>query len=182
MKINTRSAWSCGVLTSDKFITRYQQQQLPAGGSMCSERHSYFVEGVSCTVVTYREAKNCREDSFWATEESNGQYAYLSLAGFQPTLRCRNWCLRHRGGSNAMQNGHPITYLSKALGWTIKGYLSMRKDFLAVMMAIDKWWAYLQRGPFLILTYHKSLCNLEDQHLDFRFTKKSYVQTCRSSV
>lgn len=23
---------------------------------------SYFIEGVSCTVLTYREAKNCRED------------------------------------------------------------------------------------------------------------------------
>lgn len=32
-------------------------------------------------------------------------------------------------------------------------------------MAVDKWRPYLQRGPFVIKTDHKSLCSLEDQIL-----------------
>lgn len=39
------------------------------------------------------------------------------------------------------------------------------KEFLAVIMAVEKWRPYLQRGPFTIVTEHKSLCHLQDQHL-----------------
>ena len=36
------------------------------------------------------------------------------------------------------------------------------KEFLAVMMAIEKWRPYLIRGPFVIKTDHQSLCTLGD--------------------
>jgi hypothetical protein len=39
------------------------------------------------------------------------------------------------------------------------------KEFLAVLMAIDKWRPYLSRQPIIIRTYHKSLCHLQDQSL-----------------
>jgi hypothetical protein len=41
------------------------------------------------------------------------------------------------------------------------------------MMAVDKRRAYLQRGPFVILTDHKSLCNLGDQQLDTDLQRKA---------
>ena len=44
------------------------------------------------------------------------------------------------------------------------------------MMAVDKWRAYLQRGPFLILTDHKSLCNLGDQQLDTELQRKAMTK------
>ena len=34
------------------------------------------------------------------------------------------------------------------------------------MMAVYKWGQYLQRDPFDIITDHKSLCNLGEQHLE----------------
>lgn len=34
------------------------------------------------------------------------------------------------------------------------------KEFLAVIMVIDKWRTYLQRAPFVIVKDHKSLCSL----------------------
>jgi hypothetical protein len=62
-----------------------------------------------------------------------------------------------------VQDGHPIVYFSKALSVRNQELSTYKKDFLAVMMAVDMWRAYLQRGPFVITTDHKILCNLEDQ-------------------
>lgn len=69
-------------------------------------------------------------------------------------------------GTVLVQDGHPVAYFSKALGVHNQQLSTYEKEFLAVMMAVDKWRAYLQRGPFVILTDHKSLCNLGDQQLD----------------
>jgi hypothetical protein len=66
-------------------------------------------------------------------------------------------------GAVLMQAGHPIAYMSKALGIMNRKLSIYEKEFMAVMMAVDKWRQYLQRGSFLILTDHKSLCNLSDQ-------------------
>lgn len=68
-------------------------------------------------------------------------------------------------GAVLVQEGHPIAYYSKALGVKNQKLSTYEKEFLVVMMAVDKWCSYLQRGPFTILTDHKSLCSLGDQHL-----------------
>jgi hypothetical protein len=68
-------------------------------------------------------------------------------------------------GAVLMQQGHPIAYMSKALGQMNRKLSVYEKEFLAVIMAVDKWCQYLQLGPFTILTDHKSLCNLSDQQL-----------------
>jgi hypothetical protein len=69
-------------------------------------------------------------------------------------------------GAVLVQDGHPIAFFSKALGVRNQKLSTYEKEFLAVMMAVDRWRAYLQRGPFVIVTDHKSLCNLGDQKLD----------------
>lgn len=68
-------------------------------------------------------------------------------------------------GAVLVQDGHPVAYLSNALGVRNQKLSAYEKEFLAVMMAIDKWRPYLQRAPFEILTDHKSLCSLGDQQL-----------------
>lgn len=76
-------------------------------------------------------------------------------------------------GAVLVQDGHPVAYFSKALGMRNQKLSTYEKEFLAVMMAVDKWRAYLQRGPFLILTDHKSLCNLGEQQLDTELQRKA---------
>ena len=66
-------------------------------------------------------------------------------------------------GAVLSQNNHPIAYLSKALGVNNRKLSVYEKEFLAVMMTINKWRPYLQRAPFTILTDHKSLVHLQDQ-------------------
>jgi hypothetical protein len=44
------------------------------------------------------------------------------------------------------------------------------------MMAVDRWRPYLQRGPFTILTDHKSLANLQDQQLTTELQRKAMAK------
>lgn len=60
-------------------------------------------------------------------------------------------------GAVLMQQGHPIAYPSKALGPQNQRLPIYKKELLVVIMVVDKLWSYLKRGPFLILTNHKSL-------------------------
>jgi hypothetical protein len=79
-------------------------------------------------------------------------------------------------GAVLVQDGHPLAYFSKALGVRNQRLSSYEKEFLAVMMAVDKWRAYLQRGPFTIVTDHQSLCNLGDQQLDTELQRKAMAK------
>lgn len=45
-----------------------------------------------------------------------------------------------------VQEGHLVAYFSKALGVRNQKLSAYEKEFLAVMMAVDKWRAYLQHG------------------------------------
>lgn len=54
-------------------------------------------------------------------------------------------------GAVLVQDGHLVAYMSKALGVMNQKLSTYEKEFLAVMMAVDKWHAYLQRGPFTIV-------------------------------
>jgi hypothetical protein len=51
--------------------------------------------------------------------------------------------------------------------------LSTYEEFLAVMMAVDKWRCYLHKNPFTIRTDHQSLCHLQDQILSTELQRKA---------
>ncbi|KAL2232583.1 UNVERIFIED_CONTAM: putative mitochondrial protein [Sesamum indicum] len=65
-----------------------------------------------------------------------------------------------------MQNGRPITYLSKALSLKNMGLSIYEKEFLALLLAVTKWRHYLQDRQFIIKTDQRSLKHILDQRLD----------------
>lgn len=79
-------------------------------------------------------------------------------------------------GAVLTQHNHPIAYYSKALGVVNKKLSIYEKEFLAILMAIDKWRCYLQRQQFVIKTDHKSLCYLHDQSLATELQKKAMAK------
>jgi hypothetical protein len=68
-------------------------------------------------------------------------------------------------GAVLTQGNHPVAYLSKSLGVNNCKLSFYEKEFLAVMMVVDRWRQYLQCGLFTILTDHKSLCSLGEQQI-----------------
>jgi hypothetical protein len=79
-------------------------------------------------------------------------------------------------GAILSQRGHPVAFFSKALS-KINHKLSVyEKEFLAVLMVVDKWHSYLSRQPFVIKIDHKSLCHLQDQSLSTDMQRKAMVK------
>jgi hypothetical protein len=79
-------------------------------------------------------------------------------------------------GAVLMQDNHPIAYLSKPLGAAHLALSIYDKEFLALLMAIERWRPYLQRAEFLIRTDHHSLCYLDDQTLQSPLQRKAMAR------
>jgi hypothetical protein len=75
-----------------------------------------------------------------------------------------------------MQEGQPIAYLSKALGEKHRKLSIYEKEFLALIMAVEKWRPYLQRQEFIIQTDHKSLAYLKEQNLHSKIQRKAMTR------
>jgi hypothetical protein len=76
-------------------------------------------------------------------------------------------------GAVLMQHSRPVAFLSKALGPSHQHLSIYEKEFLALIMAIEKWRSYLQRQEFTIRTYHKSLSHLSEQNLQSDLQRKA---------
>jgi hypothetical protein len=68
-------------------------------------------------------------------------------------------------GAVLLQEGHPLAYISKALGPKSQGLSTYEKEYLAIVMAVRQWRAYLQHSEFIIFTNQKSLTQLTEQRL-----------------
>jgi hypothetical protein len=63
------------------------------------------------------------------------------------------------------QQGHPLAFVSRALGPRNRARSVYEKEYLAILLAVQQWRPYLQLGEFIIRTDHKSLTHLADQRL-----------------
>jgi hypothetical protein len=63
-------------------------------------------------------------------------------------------------GAVLMQKNQPLAFLSKVLGPVHQKLSIYEKEFLALIMAMEKWRTYPQRQEFIIRTDHKSLSYL----------------------
>ena len=75
-----------------------------------------------------------------------------------------------------MQRGQPIAFLSKALGKKNQGLSIYEKEFLALIMAVEKWRHYLDRQEFVIITALKSLAYLNEQNLCSEMQRKAMTR------
>ena len=75
-----------------------------------------------------------------------------------------------------MQRGQPIDFLSKALGKKNQGLSIYEKEFLALIMAVEKWRHYLDRQEFVIITALKSLAYLNEQNLCSEMQRKAMTR------
>lgn len=89
----------------------------------------------------------------------------LALPNFQDTFTIETDACNEGIGAVLMQHGQPIAYLSKALAEKHKTLSIYEKEFLALIMAVERWRPYLKRQEFIILTDHKSLAYLSEQNL-----------------
>lgn len=82
----------------------------------------------------------------------------------------------HGIGVVLTQNGHPIAYISKALGPKAQALSTYEKECMAVVLAVTKWKPYLQHKEFTIATDHKSLIHLGEQKLLEGMQQKAFIK------
>jgi hypothetical protein len=75
-----------------------------------------------------------------------------------------------------MQQGHPLAYISKALGLKNRGLSTYEKEYLAILVAVDQWRHYLQTGEFIICTDQKSRIHLNEQRLHTPCQQKVFTK------
>lgn len=79
-------------------------------------------------------------------------------------------------GAVLSQQGHPLAYVSRALGPRNRGLSVYEKEYLAILLAVQQWRSYLQLAEFVIRTDHKSLTQLTDQRLHTDWQKKALTK------
>ena len=79
-------------------------------------------------------------------------------------------------GAVLMQDGHPISFLSKAFSSRSQAFSTYEKECLAILMVVEHWRHYLQSSSFTILTDQKSLIHLDDQRLSTPIKHKALTK------
>ncbi|XP_035823161.1 uncharacterized protein [Zea mays] len=116
------------------------------------------------------------EASFAALKQALVSAPVLALPNFSLPFCLETDASNHGVGAVLLQSGHPIAYLSKALGPRSQGLSTYEKEFLAILIAVDHWRHYLQLKEFIIYTDHRSLAQLDEQRLHTPWQKKMFTR------
>ena len=84
------------------------------------------------------------ESAFQALKAALCQSPVLALPNFARPFTIETDASDVGVGAVLMQDGHPLAYLSKALGTKSKGLSTYEKEFLAILLAVQAWRSYLQ--------------------------------------
>ncbi|GJW51736.1 retrotransposon-related protein [Tanacetum coccineum] len=112
------------------------------------------------------------ETAFKTLKEAMISTPVLSLPNFNKEFVVETDACDVGIGAVLLQDGHPIAYMSKALSPKHQALSTYEKEFLAVLLALEKWRGYLLDKHFKIKTDHFSLKYLLDQRLTTPFQTK----------
>jgi len=79
-------------------------------------------------------------------------------------------------GAILSQQGHPLAYVSKALGPKNMGLSTYEREYMAIILAVEQWRSYLQHSEFTIFTDQKSLAQLNTQRLHTAWQHKVFTK------
>jgi hypothetical protein len=144
----------------------------------------YYRKFVKNYAITARPLTNLlKKKAFLWTEQATAAFLALKSAMTStPVLQLPNF---HKQfvvetdacdlgiGAVLTQEQHPIAFLSKPLSATHQQLSIYEKEFLALLMAVERWRPYLQRGEFVVKTDHHSLSFLDDQNLQTPLQRKA---------
>jgi hypothetical protein len=111
--------------------------------------------------------------TFQALKNAMSSVHVLTLSDFDTPFEIETDAYETGVGAILQQRGHPIAVFSKALSKANQRLSTYEKEFLVMLMVVDKWRPYLLKLPFVIRTDHKSLCHLQDQSLSTDIQKKA---------
>ena len=116
------------------------------------------------------------EAAFQHLKKALAEAPVLALPDFKKHFTIETDASNQGIGAVLVQEGHPLAYLSKALGPKAQALSTYEKECLAVLLAVEKWKSYLQHAPFTIGTDHRSLVHLQDQKMSSPMQQKAFLK------
>jgi hypothetical protein len=114
--------------------------------------------------------------SFQALKQALVAAPVLALPDFSKEFILETDACDRGIGAVLMQQGHPVAFLSKALGPKNQALSTYDKECLAILLAIDRWRSYLQHQKFTIRTDQRSLVHLDDHRISTPIQQKAYFK------
>lgn len=90
------------------------------------------------------------EQSFTALKDALRNAPVLALPDFSQPFAIETDACGTGVGAVLLQSGHPLAYISKALGPRSQGLSTYEKEYLAILLAVQQWRSYLQHSEFII--------------------------------
>lgn len=115
-------------------------------------------------------------EAFVALKQAMTSTLVLQLPDFQKQFTVETDACDTGIGAVLMQDHHPLAFLSKPLSTQHQQLSIYEKEFLALIMAVERWCPYLQRGEFVVKTDHHSLSFLERQELQSPLQRKTMAR------
>ena len=105
------------------------------------------------------------DEAFVTLKQALVSAPVLALPDFTKPFMIETDACEYGIGAVLMQQGHPLAFVSKTLGPKNRALSVYEKEYLAILLAVDKWRPYLQVQHFTIKTDQRSLAHLQDQRL-----------------
>jgi hypothetical protein len=139
--------------------------------------------GILCCPLTHLLKKQVQfpwtpevQAAFEALKQALTQAPVLALPDFAKEFVLETDACATGVGDVLMQQGHPLAFLSKALGVKNQTLSIYDKECLAILMAIDRWKPYLQHQEFTIYTDHMILMHLGDHKFNTPIQQKAFFK------
>jgi len=116
------------------------------------------------------------QSAFAALQQALCSAPVLGIPDFSKPFAIETDACQHGVGAVLMQAGHPLAYVSKPLGIKTQGLSTYEKEYLAILVAVEKWRSYLQLAEFEIHTDQQALVHLNDQRLHTVWQQKVFTK------
>ena len=116
------------------------------------------------------------DEAFSALKTALSSAPVLALPDFSVPFAIETDACANGVGAVLVQQGHPLAFISKALGPHTMGLSTYEKEYLAILVAVEQWRHYLQYGEFLIFTDQRSLIHLNEQRLHTPWQQKVFTK------
>ena len=116
------------------------------------------------------------DEAFSALKTALSSAPVLALPDFSVPFAIETDACANGVGAVLVQQGHPLAFISKALGPRTMGLSTYEKEYLAILVAVEQWRHYLQYGEFLIFTDQRSLIHLNKQCLHTPWQQKVFTK------
>lgn len=117
-----------------------------------------------------------QEEAFHLLKQALSTTPVLALPDFTKTFVIETDTSEKGVGAVLLQDGHPLAYISRALGPKNQVLSTYEKECLAILLAVDQWRPYLHHAEFVIKTDQKSLTRLDDQRLTTPWKHKALTK------